>query len=1349
MACFPADFEFRFTWRSYQARVLAELEEHLGDDHLHLVAAPGSGKTVLGLEVVRRLQQPTLVLAPTLTIRNQWVERLRGLFLPPGSPRPPWVSTDVREPRLLTVATYQALHVAREARRDDGGGAELTARLRQAGVRTLLVDEAHHLRSEWWKGLVAVKRALEESTIVALTATPPYDVPPHEWQRYCDLCGPVDAEIPVPELVQTGELCPHQDYVLFSTPTDDEARRLRSFRADVRESVAELRSDEAFARALEEHPWVAAPGVHEEEILSEPAYASSIAIFLNAVRDRAPDGLVRAMGLARRRVPKLNLEWLEVLLNGCLYRDRERLTAHAQVLEEVLRRFKRIGAVERRKVRLRATRKMARMLAMSASKVQSINTIVGAECAALGVQLRMVILTDYIRRSLLPRGPADLRPMTRMGVVPIFECLRRQGHAGVALGVLTGSLVIVPRGAVDLLTEAAARAGIESDSLRVSPLPHDETYVSVDVSGQDRQRIVRLITRAFSRGAVTVLIGTAALLGEGWDAPAVNTLVLASFVGSYMLSNQMRGRALRVEPGNPDKTANIWHLVCVQPKVGDPGDDLAALRRRFRAFVGLSTAEDAIQSGIRRLGIGPPPFRQADIASLNHRMLRQAGRRDKLRERWQRALGRPEEGRSLLETVRTPEPVVPRGFLLARTIKALALEAVCTGIAVWATILHVAGESAESVDVALVLAAVAFGFGALAMLPGLIKAGWLLLRYGPVAGNVRQIGIALARALSVCGLIESPPRELRVEVTPVEGGAVYCSLSGGTTYERSLFLACLQEITDPIENPRYLLASTSFLAGLRRRNYYPVPAELGRKKRDAQRLAHMWRRYVGPAELVYTRNTEGRRTLLRARVRSLAGALRGRSERLSCWKRGGPSRVARPPNLLFVMTDHQRADSLGMVQAAVEVTPALNRLAARSAAFTRAYNTCPLCAPARTALFTGKYPTANGVIYNDWAGETAGDHKPLQQCLHEAGYEVAHVGVHHVRVRPGLRERVPFALWVDESDHRRHLSEHGLEPMDRSAFRRRILELQGGELARVEYSSTRTAVWPHPAERFKDAYWCRRAAEFLRRRRERPFALFLFLWAPHPPLVVPEPYASMFDTDALELPANVGVPATGEPPGRRRAIAAQLAEGVTMDEWRRVWAAHLALVRLADDGIGRVLRALEDEALADETVVAFTVDHGEHLGQHAMYQKMEMYEQALRVPLLLHAPGAPAGQFATPVSHLDVMPTLLEVLGLESPGGMDGISLADSLREGREPPERAVFAQYSGNPTPGLMRRAVVTRRWKYVHDPDDEPELYDLEADLLETRNVAGEHACADVRARLHALGRGWAASHGDPAPF
>jgi superfamily II DNA or RNA helicase len=273
---FPKSMAFQRTWRTYQARLLEHLDSYLDDKRVHLVAAPGSGKTVLGLEVIRRINQPTLVLAPTITIRDQWVDRLVEHFFPVGESRPPWVSTDLRKPALLTIVTYQALHSlcsgelnkeweheSEEEKNNHSQGLTHSGAnghtepvvhfpdvLAQAGFRTLAVDEAHHLRAEWWKTLKFVAENLDKPIIVALTATPPYDVSPFEWQRYEELCGPVDAEVSVPELVLQGDLCPHQDYVYFSVPSEREQKALSEFRTAVDLFVQHLRGKSSIHRSV-------------------------------------------------------------------------------------------------------------------------------------------------------------------------------------------------------------------------------------------------------------------------------------------------------------------------------------------------------------------------------------------------------------------------------------------------------------------------------------------------------------------------------------------------------------------------------------------------------------------------------------------------------------------------------------------------------------------------------------------------------------------------------------------------------------------------------------------------------------------------------------------------------------------------------------------------------------------------------------------------------------------------------------------------------------------------------------------------------------------------------------------
>lgn len=463
--------------------------------------------------------------------------------------------------------------------------------------------------------------------------------------------------------------------------------------------------------------------------------------------------------------------------------------------------------------------------------------------------------------------------------------------------------------------------------------------------------------------------------------------------------------------------------------------------------------------------------------------------------------------------------------------------------------------------------------------------------------------------------------------------------------------------------------------------------------------------------------------------------------------------MSKPTNLLYVMTDHQRADSIGMVQAGVEVTPRLNALAAQGANFERAYNACPLCVPARTALATGRYPTANGVTFNDWDGAAAGNFPTLHTLLFGEGYAVAHAGVHHIRVQPDLKHALPWAVWADAADYTAWAKlEGGIDPTAKelnAPFKTLCHDTKDGQPFEMKYSNAVVGRWPGKLSSFKDLYFTRLAENFLRAEApglKQPFALFVHLWSPHPPLLVPDEYARLFDPEKLELPKNVGAVSDGEPAAWRNSVPAQLAEGLSEADWRRAWAAHLGLVRLADDCLGRLLDALEASGRAAETAVVFLSDHGEHLGQHRMYQKMEMYEPAVRTPLVVRAPGVAPRTIATPVSHLDVLPTLLDLFNVDAPDGLDGVSLAPALRGQEKVAQRPIFSMYAGNYGATPHRRACIDGRWKYVCDPAArDEELYDLEADALEMRNLAADPAHAARKADLRAATRAWHQSHGD----
>ena len=909
MDCFPPDTKFSYPWRTYQERVLAALDESLDDNRLHVVAAPGSGKTVLGLEVLRRLDKPGLILAPTLTIRDQWVDRLVNLFLPPPPNRPDWVSNDIRAPGFLTVATYQALHAAytgcedreeNEAADREGDDApeeqacpepvrnhaeRTRALLQHRSIGTVVVDECHHLRTEWWRTLNLLCKDLPQATIVALTATPPFDVTPFEWERYKALCGPVDAEVPVPELVLAGDLCPHQDYIWFSTPSGDEAARIRGFRDSVAKFVDALSRSADFVAALEHHPWVADPESHIEQILDEPEYFSSILVFLNAVRHRIPGPALKVLGVPGRRLPSLNLEWIEVLLTGCLYRDADNFAQAKPALESAERDLRRIGAIERRQVLLRATREIEKALTYSISKLDSIVSIVKLESQALGPDLRMVVLTDYIRAADLPQAPDDIKPLTRLGVAPIFEKIRREGSAWIRLAALSGSLAVIPQGAQAALAQAAADIGIAAERIHLTPLPHDPAYLRVEIAGAEPSAVVQAMTRLFTAGEITVLVGTKSLLGEGWDAPAMNALVLASFVGSYMLSNQMRGRAIRTQAGNPEKTANIWHLVCVEPDSPMPGTDLDTLVRRFKAFVGVALNEPVIESGIERMAFGPAPYSRERVEAINRMMAARARDRASLKQAWQQALQREGAGVGTVEELRAPVASLPQGFVFANTIAALLWEALFLGGFVAA---HFADQLSNlrtsSLGEFVMLMGFALLAGAVIAAPRLLKALWLCLKHGSIESSIQQVGRAVLKTLAHMGVVRAPEGQLRVVARKGREGTVYCALEGGSAYERTAYLEALREVLDPIGNPRYLLRRRTFLGFLRRTDYHAVPSAIGARREFAEYFARMWRWHVGPAELIYARTAEGRKVLLRARMSAMSAAFRSKSDRVTCWK---------------------------------------------------------------------------------------------------------------------------------------------------------------------------------------------------------------------------------------------------------------------------------------------------------------------------------------------------------------------------------------------------------------------------------------------------------------------------------
>lgn len=906
MKQFPSDIIFKYDWRKYQKRVLDELEDHLDDNHLHIIAPPGSGKTVLGLEVALRLDKPTLVFAPTVAIRNQWIQRFCELFLQVEQ-KPDWISRDIKNPKFLTVATYQALHAAcsgtnldeqkeesgeENGNKENGKGNLTTIKiidlLRAQNIGTIVVDEAHHLKNAWWQSLTVVKNALNP-TVVGLTATPPYDVPHMEWQRYIELNGPVDAEISVPELVVEGDLCPHQDYVFFSRPTIEESQKIDDYRQRIKTLFNEIKADQTLIQALEKHAIYQAPNDHLNWIYTNLEYYSATLIFLNAIGKEITNDHLEIIGDKKFSVPELNYEWIEILLTFYLYKDPDNFVHYEEHQEKLSNKLKRSGAMERRSVNFTHNRKINSFLSSSTSKLKSIDKIVDIEYDHLKHDLRMVILTDYIRKEFLVNQPKNDLELNKIGVLPIFEQLRRSNECNIKIGVLTGSLIIIPVSAFDAFKEIALKHNIEH--LSTSPLTFDKQYLLVNSTKKLKHDIVHIITQVFQKGHIEVLIGTKSLLGEGWDAPSINSLILASFVGSYVLSNQMRGRAIRTERQNIDKTSNIWHLVCSDPTTPDGGDDIQLLKRRFKAFVGVSCREEvSIENGIGRLDLPDQMTTEQEIIDINYRILQSAGQRDQLKEKWRQAL---ESGETLIEEIKVPFPEDKdynsiKSLYYNRTIKyllgTLGSGLIGFGFEVMQGLGRFARHIRSREDLMYWLMFIG-GVGVVIFGRLTFKTFRAYVKYRDISKDINQIGEALLESLIKVGAIHTDKSKLTVVSDVDDYGAIYCHLEGGTTYEKSAFIKSLQEVIGTVDNPRYVIIRKSFFLNVfSQKDYHSVPDLIGRKKQFAEYFERQWSRFVGACELVYTRTLEGRKLLLKSRIHSLASEFEDQTERINKWR---------------------------------------------------------------------------------------------------------------------------------------------------------------------------------------------------------------------------------------------------------------------------------------------------------------------------------------------------------------------------------------------------------------------------------------------------------------------------------
>jgi len=438
------------------------------------------------------------------------------------------------------------------------------------------------------------------------------------------------------------------------------------------------------------------------------------------------------------------------------------------------------------------------------------------------------------------------------------------------------------------------------------------------------------------------------------------------------------------------------------------------------------------------------------------------------------------------------------------------------------------------------------------------------------------------------------------------------------------------------------------------------------------------------------------------------------------------------PNVLLIVSDDQRPDTIHALGNDIIQTPTLDRLVYEGTAFTRAACANPICTPSRAEILTGCTGFHCGVM--DLGKPIDPQIPTLSRWFSAAGYTTSYVGKWHNDGRPkqrgydftkGLFRGGGAKFWTPQEDF-------AGRPV--TGYRGWIFQDDDGNL----FPDKGVGLTADISRHFADA-----AIDVIKSQHEKPFFLHVNFTAPHDPLILPPKWESTYGPADMPLPANF-LPRHPFDHGNFEGRDEVLFEWPrTPDETKREIAAYYAVISHMDEQIGRVLAALEAADQLDNTVIVFSSDHGLGVGSHGLRGKQSMYEHTIGVPLLMRGPGVPRQQrFAAQCSLRDIFPTLCDLTGVPGPGDkIDGKSLKpvlDGMVQQIHPFITGYFRHF---------QRMIRTPEWKYVEYPEAKRrQLFHLTSDPDELENVAGQDATAIIENRLAEQMRDWFQQQGDP---
>jgi len=454
--------------------------------------------------------------------------------------------------------------------------------------------------------------------------------------------------------------------------------------------------------------------------------------------------------------------------------------------------------------------------------------------------------------------------------------------------------------------------------------------------------------------------------------------------------------------------------------------------------------------------------------------------------------------------------------------------------------------------------------------------------------------------------------------------------------------------------------------------------------------------------------------------------------------------MSEQPNIIFISGEQQRGDTLGYCGADWMITPNLDALAAQSVVFDNAYCPAATCVSSRAALYTGLYPHTTGI----YGFDRSSGRLHWTNRLGAAGYHCASVGKTHLP-HQGFHESIA------EQHNKYHLNV-GSEPCEwyravREAGHEPPLDLH--DTMPDFYDNLGAIVWPLPEELHPDVWMADRALEWIEAWDcGQPLYLHIGFLSPHDLYDPPERFIDMYDDASIPMPQvseeeTRGIPrelfAEQERDENSHGVTVVKASHATPERIRRLRKHYYASVTMMDEKLGQIMDLLRSKGLCENSIIAYTSDHGDHLFDHGLYYKGELYDTIVNVPLLVRAPDAlgPGRRVEDPVSQLDLVQYFLGKAGVES-GDLNGTSLAPVIENRQEHARQYVFAEEGATglrPEPEFLTM-IRSRRHKLVHFAGNQTgQLFDLVSDPGETENLWGDPSHRELRDELTAELLNW----------